>query len=211
MSAKSDRMAAGAHKRREQIRRDMTGESVMTVTPDALPAVLTVVTQTPTVEDISVTPDNETTRQPDNQEVERPAVIRAVNPKPSSPKGNEKWRKYAIPNLGRGRSENVERINITVSDEISQRLTSLDALIAQEGGRHAISRNALLSDAIDLIADNPDHWLSVGEMRPVGRKPLQGRVTSDKATQVAKLRYSETGRRNITGMLAAAVEELLSN
>jgi hypothetical protein len=141
-------------------------------------------------------PDNQTTVQSDDQTTARP----------SPPKRRKHWRDLAI---GTENPSPRNRVSITITEETANLLYQRDATLAAEKSRWTVSRNALLAEAIDVIAANPNKWVEKTPTHPTVVN-LQGRVDDERAVTLRTIRYAPDGRRNTSAMLAAAIHYLLT-
>jgi hypothetical protein len=117
-----------------------------------------------------------------------------------------KWDRFSLP-LKRG-SEYRHRVSIQINEETAQRLRDLDVALTSEG-KHPISRNALLTEAAICIGENPDRYEAPGDSSR--NVDLQGRVPDRQHEMIQAVRFTQSGRRSISAMMAAAVLELLSD
>lgn len=118
----------------------------------------------------------------------------------------EGWERFSLP-LKRG-SEYRHRVSIQIPEEAAQRLRDLDVALTSQG-KHPISRNALLTEASIRIGQDPDRYeVSDSHDRNVD---LQGRVPDKQYETIQAVRYTPSGRRSISSMMAAAVSELLKD
>jgi len=120
------------------------------------------------------------------------------------------WRNLATPPARYGTTHASVRFNTTIPISVHTRLLQLDALLANEGHRWVISRNALLAAAIDTVTANPDAYTPEADSGEP-RVPLQGRISEQAHQALNRLRYSPQGRRPVGAMVALAVAEKLEH
>jgi hypothetical protein len=123
--------------------------------------------------------------------------------------GNEQWRAYAVGPAVAGQARARLRYNIPVTVASINKLNELDAALISEGGRYPVNRSLLIAAAIKRVTDDPERY-SHPVVEPLDAG-ISGRITADQKQALAVTRFTPSGRRVISNLLAHAVEEILTS
>ncbi len=121
------------------------------------------------------------------------------------PSVGEGWRSLSKPADRTGVF--TKRLLVTVSESTAQRLHECDRTLAKADG-HPISRTALLCAAIARVKKNPKRYENLTvEDRPV---TVQSRIDQASFDAVQDIRYGGVKKRNVSALLAAAIDEIIN-
>lgn len=137
--------------------------------------------------------------------LEEPVPAPETHIQVAPPSVGEGWRSLSQPADRTGAF--TKRLLVTVSESTAQRLHECDRALAKADG-HPISRTALLCAAIARVKKNPKRYenLTVDD-RPV---TVQSRIDQASFDAVQDIRYGGVKKRNVSALLAAAIDEIIN-